>query len=121
MSTWYSSWFSGLPTFDFSLPSAIQRRFLSFVLKKSLGHLLKPGQLDLHQIDSQIGSGVVQVRDLELDDQVQFLRLALTAHLLTVPQRRSTSFYQDYHSDFMMALYPVSLHKYLSLILSLPV
>ncbi|KAG1803777.1 uncharacterized protein HD556DRAFT_1330227 [Suillus plorans] len=69
MSTWYPSWFPGLPSFDFSLPSAIQRRFLSFVLKKSLGHLLKPGQLDLHQIDSQIGSGVVQVRDLELDDQ----------------------------------------------------
>lgn len=69
MSTWYSSWFPGLPSFDFSLPSAIQRRFLSFVLKKSLGHLLKPGQLDLHQIDSQIGSGVVQIRDLELDDQ----------------------------------------------------
>ncbi|KAG1891100.1 hypothetical protein F4604DRAFT_1567203 [Suillus subluteus] len=69
MSTWYPSWFSGLPSFDFSLPSAIQRRFLSFVLKKSLGHFLKPGQLDLHQIDSQIGSGVVQVRDLELDDQ----------------------------------------------------
>ncbi|KAG1782593.1 hypothetical protein EV702DRAFT_1232405, partial [Suillus placidus] len=64
------SWFPGLPSFDYSLPSAIQRRFLSFVLKKSLGHLLKPGQLDLHQIDSQIGSGVVQVRDLELDDQV---------------------------------------------------
>lgn len=69
MSTWYPSWFSGLPSFDFSLPSVIQRRFLSFILKKSLGHLLKPGQLDLHQIDSQIGSGVVQVRDLELDDQ----------------------------------------------------
>ncbi|OAX41967.1 hypothetical protein K503DRAFT_832684 [Rhizopogon vinicolor AM-OR11-026] len=69
MSTWYSSWFSGLPSFDFSLPSGIQRRFFSFVLKKSLGHFLKPGQLDLHQIDSQIGSGVVQVRDLELDDQ----------------------------------------------------
>ncbi|KAG2144870.1 hypothetical protein BD769DRAFT_1661009 [Suillus cothurnatus] len=69
MSTWYPSWFPELPSFDFSLPSAIQRRFLSFVLKKSLGHLLKPGQLDLHQIDSQIGSGVVQVRDLELDDQ----------------------------------------------------
>ncbi|KAG1832558.1 hypothetical protein DFJ58DRAFT_823126, partial [Suillus subalutaceus] len=50
VSTWYPSWSSGLPSFDFSLPSAIQRRFLSF-------------------IDSKIGSGVVQVRDLELDDQ----------------------------------------------------
>jgi autophagy-related protein 2 len=83
MSTWYPSWFPELPSFDFSLPSAIQRRFLSFVLKKSLGHLLKPGQLDLHQIDSQIGSGVVQVRDLELDDQVRVLPLGLTVHSLT--------------------------------------
>ncbi|KAH7922102.1 putative peripheral membrane protein [Leucogyrophana mollusca] len=69
MSSWYSSWFSGLPSFDFALPSGIQRRFFSFILKRSLGHLLKPGQLDLHQIDSQIGSGYVQVKDLELDDQ----------------------------------------------------
>ncbi|KAG2356196.1 hypothetical protein BDR07DRAFT_1492224 [Suillus spraguei] len=86
MSTWYPSWFPGLPSFDFSLPSAIQRRFLSFVLKKSLGHLLKPGQLDLHQIDSQIGSGVVQVRDLELDDQVRGFPLGLTVHSLTTPK-----------------------------------
>ncbi|KAH7913725.1 hypothetical protein BJ138DRAFT_1124124 [Hygrophoropsis aurantiaca] len=69
MSSWYSSWFSGLPSFDFALPSGIQRRFFSFLLKRSLGHLLKPGQLDLHQIDSQIGSGYVQVKDLELDDK----------------------------------------------------
>ncbi|KAF8964063.1 hypothetical protein BDZ97DRAFT_2058708 [Flammula alnicola] len=38
-------------------------------LKKSLGHLLKPGQLDYHQIDSQIGSGYVQVNDLELNSE----------------------------------------------------
>nr|GAT53224.1 predicted protein [Mycena chlorophos] len=51
-----------------TLPSSIQRRFLSFVLRKSLGHLLKPGQLDVDQIDSQIGSGYVQVSDLQLND-----------------------------------------------------
>ncbi|KAI0054145.1 hypothetical protein FA95DRAFT_1585813 [Auriscalpium vulgare] len=66
MAWWNPSWLS-LPSLDIPLPSAIQRRFISFILKRSLGHLLKPGQLDVQQIDSQIGSGYVQVRDLELD------------------------------------------------------
>ncbi|KAH7889362.1 hypothetical protein F5I97DRAFT_1940745 [Phlebopus sp. FC_14] len=68
MSAWYS-WFSGIPAFDFAVPSGIQRRFFSFVLKRYLGSFLKPGQLDLHQIDSQLGSGTVQVKDLELDSR----------------------------------------------------
>uniref|UniRef100_A0A8H7Y1H7 Autophagy-related protein 2 n=1 Tax=Psilocybe cubensis TaxID=181762 RepID=A0A8H7Y1H7_PSICU len=65
--SWYSSWIPGLPSFNFSIPSGIQGRFLSFVLKKALGHLLKPGQLDYHQIDSQIGSGYVQAINAYLD------------------------------------------------------
>jgi autophagy-related protein 2 len=69
--SWYSSWLPGLPSISFALPASIQRRFISFVLKKSLGHLLKPGQLDIDQIDSQIGSGYVQVNDLQLDNQVR--------------------------------------------------
>lgn len=73
MSSWYSSWFSGFPTFDFTVPATIQRRFFSFVLKKTLGRFLKPGQFDLHQIDSQLGSGAVHVTDLELDGQVDHI------------------------------------------------
>lgn len=67
---WYSSWFPSIPSVNFALPSRLQGRFISFVLKKTLGNFLKPGQLDAHQIDSQIGSGYVQINDLELDDQV---------------------------------------------------
>ncbi|KIK96324.1 hypothetical protein PAXRUDRAFT_138716 [Paxillus rubicundulus Ve08.2h10] len=82
MTSWYSSWFSGLPTFDFAVPSGIQRRFFSFILKRSLGRFLKPGQLDLHQIDSQLGSGTVQVKDLELDTQaINQLLAGLPFHL----------------------------------------
>ncbi|KAH9935004.1 uncharacterized protein B0H18DRAFT_1082721 [Fomitopsis serialis] len=66
--SWWTSWMPSLPTIDLSLPSGIQRRFISFALKRSLGHLLKPGQLDLQQVDSQIGSGYVQIRDLELNN-----------------------------------------------------
>lgn len=69
-----SSWFP----FTFTLPSlqnitpslSIQRRFVSFILKRSLGHLLKPGQLDINQIDAQIGSGSVEIKDLLLDESV---------------------------------------------------
>lgn len=52
------------------MPATIQRRFFSFILKKTLGGFLRPGQFDLHQIDSQLGSGAVHVTDLELDEQV---------------------------------------------------
>ncbi|KAJ6547632.1 hypothetical protein B0H19DRAFT_1221605 [Mycena capillaripes] len=77
--SWYSSWLPGLPSISFALPASIQRRFISFVLKKSLGHLLKPGQLDIDQIDSQIGSGYVQVNDLQLNSQ------AINSALLGLP------------------------------------
>lgn len=69
------SWFSWLPklpalNISLTLPTSIQGRFLSFVLKRTLGHFFKPGHFDASQIDSQIGSGLVQVKDLELDDKV---------------------------------------------------
>jgi len=67
---WFTSWLPSLPTINITIPAAIQRRFLSFILKRCLGHFLKPGQLDHYQIDSQIGSGYVQVNQLELDPQV---------------------------------------------------
>ncbi|KAG6845341.1 hypothetical protein H0H87_010798 [Tephrocybe sp. NHM501043] len=68
MSPWFSSWLPGLPSLNIALPSSLQGRFISFVLKKSLGHFLRPGQLDSRQIDSKIGSGFVQINDLELDN-----------------------------------------------------
>lgn len=71
MSWWTPSWLPTLPSLDFSLPSGIQKRFLSFALRQALGHLLKPGQLDTQQVDSQIGSGFVQIRDVELDNDVR--------------------------------------------------
>ncbi|KAL1694660.1 hypothetical protein GGG16DRAFT_46816 [Schizophyllum commune] len=70
MTSWITSWLPEIPSLKFALPtSSIQQRFISFVLKKSLGHFLKPGQLDVHQIESQIGSGYVHVNDLELDNE----------------------------------------------------
>jgi autophagy-related protein 2 len=82
MSSWYSSWLPELPSISF-VPASIQRRFISFVLKKSLGHLLKPGQLDVNQIESQIGSGFVQINDLQLDNQVRFMSLLVIPFALT--------------------------------------
>ncbi len=75
MSSWLRTWLPALPSIDLSLPISIQRRFLSFALRQALGHLLKPGQLDTQQVDAQIGSGFVQVRDVELDNEVRALFL----------------------------------------------
>ncbi|KAG7092576.1 hypothetical protein E1B28_008923 [Marasmius oreades] len=83
MFSWLPSWLPSLPSGDyFSLPSSIQGRFISFVLKRTLGHFLKPGQLDPQQIDSQVGSGYIQINDLEVDtsavnELLQGLPLAL--------------------------------------------
>ncbi|KAG8743827.1 autophagy- protein 2 [Ceratobasidium sp. 414] len=71
-----------LPTFGIALPANIQRRFLSFVLKYFLGHLVKPGQLDDHKIDAQIGSGRVEIKDVELDaNAINTLLLGLPVSL----------------------------------------
>ncbi|KAH9966770.1 hypothetical protein BC827DRAFT_1374003 [Russula dissimulans] len=66
MSSWVPSWFA-FPTFDVSILPNLQRKFFSFVLKRFLGHLLKPGQLNIEQIDSAIGSGNLTVNDLKLE------------------------------------------------------
>jgi autophagy-related protein 2 len=73
MSWWNPSWLLNLPSIDLSLPSGIQRRFLSFILNRLLGRFVKPGQLDVSNVDSQIRSGYVQVKDVELDPSVRFL------------------------------------------------
>ncbi|KAG9127181.1 autophagy- protein 2 [Ceratobasidium sp. 392] len=73
-----------LPTFGIALPANIQRRFLSFVLKYFLGHLVKPGQLDDHKIDAQIGSGRVEIKDVELDATL-FAQKAINTLLVGLP------------------------------------
>jgi len=85
--SWFTSWLPTLPTINIAVPAAIQGRFISFVLKKFLGHLLKPGQLDRHQIDSQIGSGYVQVSQLELDPQVGVALSTPSARSLIIHNR----------------------------------
>jgi len=78
--SWFTSWLPSLPTINLAVPARLQGRFVSFVLKRTLGHLFKPGQLDSPQIDSQIGSGYVQVNDLELDESVSTLSLIASLH-----------------------------------------
>ncbi|CBQ70573.1 related to APG2-required for sporulation [Sporisorium reilianum SRZ2] len=53
----------------FSLSANLQKRILSYLLKKTLGHLVDGGQLDLAQIDAGIGSGRIEVRNVQLDAQ----------------------------------------------------
>ena len=66
------SWNTFIPSF--TPPVSIQRRFISFVLKRSLGHLVKPGQLDVEQVDAQLGKGFVEIRSVELDVEVRLCK-----------------------------------------------
>ncbi|CEH15139.1 Cytoplasm to vacuole targeting protein [Ceraceosorus bombacis] len=58
----------GLPIAGaWSISAALQRRLLSYLVRRTLGHLLKPGSLDGAQIDAGIGSGKLEIAHLELD------------------------------------------------------
>lgn len=63
----------------FSLSANLQKRILSYLLKRTLGHLVDGGQLDLEQIDAGIGSGRIEVRNVQLDAQ------AISRHLPSLP------------------------------------
>jgi autophagy-related protein 2 len=64
-------------TFPFSLPSLpsislptnIQRRFLSYVLKRALGRFFRSG-LDVDEIQSQMGEGRVELEGLVINEEV---------------------------------------------------
>lgn len=53
-----------------SLPANIQRRFLSYVLKRALGRFFRSG-LDVDKIQSQISEGKVEIEDLVVDEEVR--------------------------------------------------
>jgi autophagy-related protein 2 len=53
-----------------SLPANIQKRFLSYVLKKALGRFVKAGGLDVERIQAQVSEGWVEIEGLELDIEV---------------------------------------------------
>lgn len=52
-----------------SLPTDVQRRFLSYVLKRALGRFIRSG-LDVDKIQSQIGEGRVEIEGLVVDEDV---------------------------------------------------
>ncbi|ORY21591.1 hypothetical protein BCR39DRAFT_553281 [Naematelia encephala] len=52
-----------------SLPANIQRRFLSYVLKRALGRFVKAGGLDVERIQAQISEGWVEIEGLEVNTE----------------------------------------------------
>lgn len=64
--------FTSLPSLP-SLPQNIQRRFLSFVLRRSIGKFVKAGGLDAERIEGAIvgrGGGEVRLEGVTLDEEV---------------------------------------------------
>lgn len=70
----FFSWPFSLPQLpSISLPANIQRRFLSYVLKRALGRFIKAGGLDVERIQAQISQGWVEIEGLEVDTDVSVL------------------------------------------------
>jgi autophagy-related protein 2 len=68
----FLSWPFSLPQLpSISLPANIQRRFLSYVLKRSLGRFVKEGSLDVERVQAQISQGWVEIENLEVDTAVR--------------------------------------------------
>jgi len=70
-----------------SLPTNIQRRFLSYVLKRALGRFFRSG-LDVEEIQSQIGEGKVELEGLLVNEEVGY-RCSLSSRLALTRDRRS--------------------------------
>ncbi|WVQ78252.1 hypothetical protein IAT38_000336 [Cryptococcus sp. DSM 104549] len=59
--------FPSLPLPSIPLPANIQRRFLSYVLKRTLGRFVKHGPLDPERIQAQVSEGWVEIEGLEVE------------------------------------------------------
>ena len=62
----FANW--GLP-----IPSSIQKRIFKFLLKRTLGRFLSK-EIDLEQLEVQLGAGFVQLNDLEINVEVSLDR-----------------------------------------------
>lgn len=76
---WFPSFLTfpvNLPTLpSISLPANIQRRFLSYVLKRALGRFFLPSGFDVERIQAQLGEGRVDLERLEVDVDVSIADL----------------------------------------------
>ncbi|KAL0566447.1 autophagy-related protein 2 [Marasmius crinis-equi] len=70
------SWLSWLTTLPsslapyWSLPLNIQTKFIKWTYKKFILDLLKPGHIDEDELDAQIESDFVQLRDIDVNEKV---------------------------------------------------
>jgi hypothetical protein len=58
-----------MPWPSLSLPSNVQNRVLSYILRRAVGRFVKAG-LDVDEVQAQLAQGAVELDGLELDPQV---------------------------------------------------
>ncbi|EJT98304.1 hypothetical protein DACRYDRAFT_110744 [Dacryopinax primogenitus] len=88
MSSSFWNWYSYIPSIrlpSFNVPAQIQNRLLSFAIRRSIGHLLKRGGVEIDKLDTQVGRGWVEVKDVELEEE------AINALIPGLPVRLTSS------------------------------
>lgn len=69
---WLPSFLTTLPSLpSVSLPANIQRRFLSYILKRSLGRFVVASGFDVERIQAQLSQGAVDLERLEVNVDVR--------------------------------------------------
>lgn len=63
-----------------SIPTTLYKRLFKFLLKRAIGQFLS-SDLDLENLEVQLGNGVVVLRELELNLEVNLLSLLSLTHL----------------------------------------
>jgi autophagy-related protein 2 len=87
----FLTWPFTLPSLpSISLPANIQRRFLSYVLKRALGRFVVAGGLDVERIQAQISEGWVEIEGLDVNAEVS-CHLCPLAALPHTPHRELTT------------------------------
>ncbi|KZO99279.1 hypothetical protein CALVIDRAFT_534256 [Calocera viscosa TUFC12733] len=88
MSSSFWNWLSYIPSIrlpSLYVPAQIQNRLLSFAISRSIGHLLKRGGVEIDKLDTQVGKGWVEVKDVELEEE------AINALIPGLPLRLTSS------------------------------
>ncbi|KAF9120435.1 autophagy- protein 2 [Mortierella sp. 14UC] len=64
------AWSFGNLFSSLAVPAGLQKRLVSFLLQRAIGHFLEEDSLDLEKLDIELSNGIVHLTDLRLNSKV---------------------------------------------------
>jgi hypothetical protein len=76
------AWSFGNLFSSLAVPAGLQKRLVSFLLQRAIGHFLEDS-LDLEKLDIELSNGIVHLTDLRLNSKVNKTKLDLSSRVLS--------------------------------------